>query len=150
MNTSNIRCIPPSKTYAEGCSSPPDNGYKLIKSIKESTPKKIFATSDASLRNGRSTHAWVVSTGQISDLLDPNMHIRGTGSVKATRNTSPLVEANCKASQQLPLSPTLSQTSFLHLARYMLSVRILGSFRNVQNNISNQSEATENQTATYT
>ncbi|MFN9978497.1 MAG: hypothetical protein ACK53Y_01215, partial [bacterium] len=66
------------------------------------------------------------------------------------RNTSPLVEANCKESQKLLLSPTLSQTSFLHLARYTLSVIILGLFRNVQGNISYPSEATDNQAVTYT
>ena len=66
---------------------------------------------------------------------------------KVTRNTSPLVEANCKESQKLLLSPTLSQTSFLHLARYTLSVIILGLF-------SEMSKTTfpsiENQTETYT
>jgi hypothetical protein len=39
---------------------------------------------------------------------------------------------------------------FLPLARYMLSVIILGLFRNVQGNISYPSEATDNQAVTYT
>jgi hypothetical protein len=61
---------------------PPDNGYKLMQTIKQSNKKKIFASSNASLRNGRSTQAQDPST--------------------ATSIASPLVEVNCKASQQLP------------------------------------------------
>ncbi len=59
---------------------PPDNGHALIQSIKQSN-KQIFASSDASLKNGRSTHAWVISTGQTSNFSDPYMHIKGAGAV---------------------------------------------------------------------
>jgi len=59
---------------------PPDNGHTLIQSIKQSN-KQIFASSDASLKNGRSTHAWVISTGQTSNFSDPYMHIKGAGAV---------------------------------------------------------------------
>jgi hypothetical protein len=59
---------------------PPDNGRTLFQSVKQSN-KQIFTSSDASLKNGRSTHAWVISTGHISNLSDPYMHIKGAGSV---------------------------------------------------------------------
>ncbi len=129
---------------------PPDNGYKLMQTIKQSNKKKIFASSNASLRNGRSTHAWVISTGQISDLSDPNMHIRGAGSIHGHKNCLSSCRGELQGITAITIITNLISDLFLPLARCMLSVIILGLFRNVQGNISNPSEATDNQTVTYT
>jgi len=57
-----------------------DDGLTLLMSIQESN-KTIFVASDASYKDNRSTHAWIISTRKISDIMDPLLHISGLGPV---------------------------------------------------------------------
>jgi hypothetical protein len=41
----------------------------------------LFGASDASLKDGRASHAWVVSTGTATDLCSSVMHLSGSGMV---------------------------------------------------------------------
>jgi len=41
----------------------------------------MFGASDASFRSGNATHAWVISSGQVSDLEALNMTITGCGAM---------------------------------------------------------------------
>jgi hypothetical protein len=42
---------------------------------------RIFGASDASFRLDKATPAWVISSGDVSDLEIPNMTITGSGAV---------------------------------------------------------------------
>jgi hypothetical protein len=59
---------------------PPDDGATLTQSIQEAN-KIIFVASDASYKEGRAAHAWIVSTGKISDIMNPWLNIHGLGPV---------------------------------------------------------------------
>jgi hypothetical protein len=58
---------------------PEDDGKMLISAIQ--SKKSLYGASDASLKNGRATHAWIISSGNINDIEHPLMHISGSGSV---------------------------------------------------------------------
>jgi hypothetical protein len=45
---------------------PPDNGKAIIEAIS-SRDSILFGASDASLKDGSVTHAWILSSGQIDD-----------------------------------------------------------------------------------
>lgn len=51
---------------------PTDNGVQLMSKCRCNN-NKMFGASDASFRTGNATHAWVISSGQVSDLETPNM-----------------------------------------------------------------------------
>jgi hypothetical protein len=59
---------------------PPDNGVALIRKIDENS-NKLFCSSDASLKQAKATHAWIVSSGDITDIEDPKFNISGSGPV---------------------------------------------------------------------
>jgi hypothetical protein len=61
-------------------SFPPDDGTLLTQTIKESN-YKLFAASDASYKEGRATHAWIISTGKIADITNPWFNVHGSGPV---------------------------------------------------------------------
>jgi hypothetical protein len=61
-------------------SFPPDDGTLLTQTITESY-HKLFAASDASYKEGRATHAWIISTGKIADITNPWFNIHGSGPV---------------------------------------------------------------------
>jgi len=89
-----IVSLPPSLKRICGCITlPPDDGAKLISSI-ETSNKTIIACSDASLKNNRAAHAWIISTGDINDITDPFMHISGSGPVDRLPQFLSLVRAD--------------------------------------------------------
>jgi hypothetical protein len=59
---------------------PTDNGLALLAKLKQK-PKGLFCASDASLKDQRGSHAWVISSGDVDDLSDPLLHIHGSGPV---------------------------------------------------------------------
>jgi len=59
---------------------PTDNGVQLINECKING-NKLFGASDASFRDGRATHAWILSTGKVSDLTSDTLSISGSGFV---------------------------------------------------------------------
>jgi hypothetical protein len=59
---------------------PPDHGSTLIQSIRNKS-SNIFGASDASLKHGRASHSWIISSGDVDDILDPMLHISGSGPV---------------------------------------------------------------------
>jgi len=72
--SSSIRNICGSVTF------PTDDGVQLINECKLNG-NKLFRFSDASFRDGRATHAWVLSTGKVSDLTSDTLSIYGSGFV---------------------------------------------------------------------
>lgn len=71
--------------YLWVCGFPSDNGSKLMSSRTADT-SPIFGASVASLKFGRVTHAWIISTGNPSHITDPSMAIIGTGPVDGLPN----------------------------------------------------------------
>jgi hypothetical protein len=59
---------------------PPDNGKALIKKINNSS-NILYGSSDASLEDKKSSHAWILSSGDIGDINDLLLHISGSGPV---------------------------------------------------------------------
>jgi len=59
---------------------PSDNGVKLLNAIS-SSGNSIYGASDASVKDGWATHAWIISSRDINDINDGDMHIAGTGPV---------------------------------------------------------------------
>jgi hypothetical protein len=41
----------------------------------------IFAASDASVKNKKAAHAWILSTGKVTDIMDPLLNLHGYGPV---------------------------------------------------------------------
>jgi hypothetical protein len=61
-------------------SFPNDNGTSLLSKINQSW-NYIFGASDASIKQQRASHAWILSSGQCDDIEDPLLHIKGSGLV---------------------------------------------------------------------
>lgn len=59
---------------------PTDNGVQMVSKCRRNN-NKVFGASDASFQQGSTTHAWVILSGEISDLETPNMTISGCGAV---------------------------------------------------------------------
>jgi hypothetical protein len=57
-------------------SFPADNGTAIIEQAK--LRKKLFGASDASFKNNRASHAWIISPGSPEDINHPNMSIKGS------------------------------------------------------------------------
>lgn len=49
---------------------PPNNGTTLLNDIA-TTSGTLFGASDASLKNHRSSHAWIISSGSTQDIEEP-------------------------------------------------------------------------------
>jgi len=60
---------------------PSNNGASILQSIQQLPHPVLYGTSDASLKSQRSTHAWIISSGQIDDIMDPERNISGAGPV---------------------------------------------------------------------
>lgn len=65
---------------------PPDGGHELINYLKH-TNKPLKGMSDASLKHGTCSHAWILSTGENTHTLNENMSIHGTGAVDGAPNS---------------------------------------------------------------
>jgi hypothetical protein len=59
---------------------PSDEGRGIIDLI-QTTRLPLYGSSDSSMKEGRASHAWYVSTGKVEHLEDPSMHIKGCGPV---------------------------------------------------------------------
>ncbi|MFN9979486.1 MAG: hypothetical protein ACK53Y_06215 [bacterium] len=46
-----------------------------------SNQRPLFGACNASLKEGQATHAWILSSGNISDIVDDNMNLHGSGPV---------------------------------------------------------------------
>jgi hypothetical protein len=57
---------------------PPDYGELLCNAFVYKN-KTLFGASDASLKEGRATHAWILSSGDINYIDNPLMNILGAG-----------------------------------------------------------------------
>lgn len=57
-------------------SFPPDNGVATLTALTQS--HAIHGDSDASLKDGKAAHAWVISPGLPEHLLDPTLNIHGS------------------------------------------------------------------------
>jgi len=68
------------KTICGSVHFPPDDGIQLLQGC-QANGNHLFCASNASYRNGRATHAWLVSTRKATDLEHPNLTIRGGGHV---------------------------------------------------------------------
>jgi hypothetical protein len=62
---------------------PSDNGEQILHQIM-TLNSSLFGASDASFKNGRASHAWILSSGNIDDIVDPDCHISGSGPVHST------------------------------------------------------------------
>jgi hypothetical protein len=59
---------------------PQDNGAPILNAIQRKN-NILFGASNASFKNRKAAHAWILSAGSISDIEDPDMHIWGSGPV---------------------------------------------------------------------
>jgi hypothetical protein len=59
---------------------PADNGEKLLGTISSSN-NTLSSASNASVKDGRAAHAWIISSANINDISNCNMHITGSGPV---------------------------------------------------------------------
>ncbi len=59
---------------------PSDNGKELINHIT-ANKYKLFGASDASFRDRKASHAWIISTDSIDDIGDDDLCIHGHGPV---------------------------------------------------------------------
>lgn len=59
---------------------PADGGPALIQHIL-TTDRPLLGVSDASLKDGQSVHAWILSKGDINHIDDPMMRIAGRGPI---------------------------------------------------------------------
>jgi hypothetical protein len=57
-------------------SFPPDNGTSIIQKVTREN-NRLFGTRDASLKDKKATYVWIVSSGNVFDITDPNLHISG-------------------------------------------------------------------------
>jgi hypothetical protein len=61
-------------------SIPPDGGKKLMAYVKDDETA-LLGVSDASIKNGCGTHAWILTTGEMEHMSDPCMKLEGSGPV---------------------------------------------------------------------
>jgi len=54
----------------------------------------LYGTSDAALKSQHSTHAWIISSGQVDDITDPEQNISVAGPVDCFPHTRPLAGPN--------------------------------------------------------
>ena len=80
--------------------SPTDIRKEMLDRIISSN-NNVFGASDASLKHDRASHAWIISSGDCSDIENPNIHISGSGPVYGYYPNLPPHEANSRGSQPL-------------------------------------------------
>ena len=67
-------------------SFPPDDGITLLRRI-QNNGNPLFGSSDASVRHSSFTHAWSITSGDISDLQNPLLCISGHGPTDGSPNS---------------------------------------------------------------
>jgi hypothetical protein len=115
---------------------PLDGGQELIKYLKH-TKKPLKGMSDASLKDGTSSHAWILSTGENDHTLDGNMSIHGTGPVNGApksmssargelhgQTAMAIVSKLLLETHQEPKIPTLLQGDNQRIQRKCNEIRI--------------------------
>jgi hypothetical protein len=60
---------------------PSDDGASILHSIQQSSCPALYSSSDAALKSQCSTHAWIISSGQVDDIMDSEQNISGAGPV---------------------------------------------------------------------
>ncbi len=68
---------PPLKWICGTVQFPCDNGLTIINNVTQSSQPTLFGTSDAASKNNRSTHTWIISSGDIVNINDPEKNISG-------------------------------------------------------------------------
>lgn len=58
---------------------PNDDGKAIMDRV--ATNNTLFGASDASFKKGRASHAWLLSSGNVNDITDDDLHISGQGPV---------------------------------------------------------------------
>jgi len=86
---------PPLKQICGKIHLPPDDGRMLGSTTR--SQNSIFGASDASLKDGQASHAWVLSSGKTNDIMNPLMNISGSGRFMVLLNTCHHLEENSKA-----------------------------------------------------
>ncbi len=59
---------------------PPEEGFNLLLSIQGAN-NNIFAASDASFKTDKAAHAWILSNGKVTNIMDPLLNLHGYGHV---------------------------------------------------------------------
>jgi hypothetical protein len=59
---------------------PSDDGLSIIQKVQQAK-NNLYGASDASLKDGKASHAWIISLGEIDDIEHPLHHITGSGPV---------------------------------------------------------------------
>ena len=90
---------------------PPDNGCALMDEVHSSG--SLFGVSDASFKNGRAAHAWIISSGKVDDISNPLLNISGNGMVHGFPNIYLPLGGNYKKSLQCPLLLPFSQITII-------------------------------------
>jgi len=70
---------PPLKQICGKIHLPPDDCHIL--GFTTRSQNSLFSASDASLKDGRATNAWILSSGKANDIMNPLMNISGSGPV---------------------------------------------------------------------
>jgi hypothetical protein len=73
----------------------------------------LFGVSDASFKNGRAAHAWIISSGKVDDISNPLLNISGNGMVHGFPNIYLPLGGNYKKSLQCPLLLPFSQITII-------------------------------------
>jgi hypothetical protein len=59
---------------------PPEEEFNLLLSIQGAN-NNIFAASDASFKTDKAAHAWILSNGKVTNIMDPLLNLHGYGHV---------------------------------------------------------------------
>jgi len=59
---------------------PSNDGLSILQKIQQSK-NNLYGASDASLKDGKAFHAWIILSGEIDDIEDPLHHISGSGPI---------------------------------------------------------------------
>jgi hypothetical protein len=68
--------VPVANSEAIPARSKADDGIHLLSTI--STTKTIYGFSDGSFKDYYATHVWIISSGHITNILDPTLFIHGS------------------------------------------------------------------------
>ncbi len=106
---------------------PPDGGKKLLDTNKKNTP--LIGVSDASLHKEQCSHAWLLCSGDINDINDPNMYLNGEGIVDRSKEylSSTRGEAQGQATLAVMASLLLHANDSVHTP-----IKFVGDSKGVQ------------------
>jgi hypothetical protein len=115
-----IESLPPSlKCICGTLTLPPDDGAKLITSL-ESSNKSILACNDASLKDNRAVHTWIISSGDINDITDPYMQISGSGPIDGSPQYLSLARAELTGLTALAITIKLFRECYNSRANFTI------------------------------